>query len=200
MTHGGARPGAGRKPKFDRRVSVHVYMDADMRQRFLSMVEYIKEVNDDRSISASDVLLNLAIHWMMASVPEDDYGRWAAENREWLRENQPLEYERLGMRSDGEPDVSDMQKVIDGVAEACQIILDILQPVAERFIALGQEIYDTLYAAYVADGAIYGETQEGMLRWLEESREIARLRSEAQRLEEHHAMLRDFKEATDKPS
>lgn len=193
MTHGGARAGAGRKPKFDRRVSVHVYMDADMRQRFLSMVEYIKEVNDDRSISASDVLLNLAIHWMMASVPEDDYERWAAENREWLRENQPLEYKRLMQRSDEEPDVSDMQKVIDGVAEAGQIILDILRPVGDRFVAMGQEIYDSMYNLYVSQGAIYGETQEGMLRWLEEINEIARLRSEAQYMEDRHAMLRDFK-------
>lgn len=87
----------------------------------------------------------------------------------------------------------DLKKIIDGVAEAGQIILDILQPVADRFIAMGQEIMDTMYAAYVADGAIYGETQEGMLRWMEELNEIARLRSEAQRMEDHHAMLRDFK-------
>lgn len=92
--------------------------------------------------------------------------------------------------------MSDAQKVIDGVAEAGQVILDILRPVAERFVAMGQEIYDTMYAAYVADGAIYGETQEGMLRWMEEMNEIARLRSEAQRMEDRHAMLRDFKKTT----
>lgn len=88
---------------------------------------------------------------------------------------------------------SDVQKVVDGVAEAGQIILDILRPVAERFVAMGQEIYDTMYESYLSQGAIYGETEEGMLRWMEELNEIARLRSEAQRMEDHHAMLRDFK-------
>lgn len=194
MTHGGARPGAGRKPKFDRRVSVHVYMDGDMRQRFLSMVEYMKEVNDDRSISASDVLLNLAAHWM-AAIPEEDYLRWAADNQDWLRENQPLEYERTrrGSVKDGQHTQDDLQKIADGVNEFGQIILDILRPVGDRIIAMGQEVIDTMYAAYVADGAIYGETQEGMMRWMEEMNEIARLRSKAQRIEVHHAMLRDFR-------
>lgn len=85
--------------------------------------------------------------------------------------------------------MSNTQKIIDGMVEF-----------HGDLIATGQRIYDTMYAAYIADGAIYGESQEGMLRWMEELREIARLRSEAQRLEDHHAMLRDFKEATNKAS
>lgn len=79
------------------------------------------------------------------------------------------------------------------VSEFGHQILDILQPVAERFVQMGQEIYDTLYAAYVADGAIYGETQDGMLRWMEERNQIARLRSEADYIEQRQGMIRDFK-------
>lgn len=86
------------------------------------------------------------------------------------------------------------------VSEFGQKLVDTFRPVAERFIAMGQEIYDSMYALYVADGAIYGETQEGMLRWMEELNEIARLRSEAQYMEDRHAMLRDFKPTVNKPS
>lgn len=96
--------------------------------------------------------------------------------------------------------MSNTQKVIDGMAEFHSDLIAAIRPIAKSVIETGQRIYDTMYAAYIADGAIYGESQEGMLRWMEELREIARLCSEAQRLEDHHAMLRRFKEATNKAS
>jgi hypothetical protein len=93
----------------------------------------------------------------------------------------------------------DLQKIANGATEFGQIVLDILRPISDRFVAMGQEIMDAMYAAYVADGAIYGETREGMLRWMEETNEIARLRGEAQRMEDHHTILRDFGR-TNKPT
>lgn len=75
-----------------------------------------------------------------------------------------------------------------------------IQEIAADVLRAGQAIYDALYSAYLEDGAIYGETQDGMLRWINERNQIARLRCEADDIEHRQAMIRDFKQAIDKPS
>ena len=68
-----------------------------------------------------------------------------------------------------------------------------LTPAIESTLVIVERIGDALHTAYVEDGAIYGDTQEGLQRWLRECTEINRLRMQADRLEQHQAMVRDFK-------
>lgn len=56
-----------------------------------------------------------------------------------------------------------------------------------------RHINEVVYASYLADGAIYGETQEGYLRWLRERGEMEHLRMQAAHIEQHQQDLRDFK-------
>jgi len=57
-----------------------------------------------------------------------------------------------------------------------------------------QAFYDAVHAEYMACGAPYGDTQEGMLRWIEERCEIQRLRTEADRLEQRHRDMVEWRE------
>jgi hypothetical protein len=97
MTHGGAREGAGRKPKFIDRSSIHVYIDEAERQQFLCIIEYLKNEKQDPGISASDTLLQLAREFMRG-ISEEHYIEWAEDNPQWLKENYPLEHKRLNER------------------------------------------------------------------------------------------------------
>ena len=69
-----------------------------------------------------------------------------------------------------------------------------LQPTFEAYLKLAQDIHDALHTAYLEDGAIYGDTHEGLMRWLEECGKINRLRAEAERLEQYHEGMRQFKQ------
>jgi hypothetical protein len=43
-----------------------------------------------------------------------------------------------------------------------------LQPVFDYILAFGQAAHNAFYKMYLEDGAPYGETHEGMMRWLQE--------------------------------
>lgn len=63
-------------------------------------------------------------------------------------------------------------------------------------LAFARQVNDALYDEYMAHGAIYGESQEGMLRWLEEVGEYKRLEAEAEQIRLRHQMLADFRAKT----
>lgn len=85
------------------------------------------------------------------------------------------------------------ENLIKPLVQALQTLAEALQPVFKEVCTVIQAVNDALYAAYLKDGAIYGETQEGMLRWMKERGEIERLKMEAERLEQRQEMIRDFK-------
>ena len=43
-----------------------------------------------------------------------------------------------------------------------------LRPTVEQYMDAIQPLYDAIHAQYIAEGGIYGDTHEGMMRWLEE--------------------------------
>ena len=57
------------------------------------------------------------------------------------------------------------------------------------------KLYDAVWQAYLADGACYGETHEGMMRWLRERGEAERLRYEAEYILEHQQTVADLRRA-----
>jgi len=79
------------------------------------------------------------------------------------------------------------------IIEAAQTIVDAFVPTLQAISEAAQKIYDAIYQSYLDQGAIYGENHEGLMRWMKELGEIARLEAEAGRLREHHAMLANFK-------
>jgi hypothetical protein len=68
-----------------------------------------------------------------------------------------------------------------------------MRPAMEAFAEAAKGMYAAVYGEYVAHGAIYGETDEGFLRWLEEIGEINRLEAKAQRIRQQHEDLADFR-------
>ena len=85
------------------------------------------------------------------------------------------------------------EQIIQPMVQAFQAIAEALQPVFKDVLTVLQTLNDAVYAAYLEDGAIYGETQDGMLRWLREQDEIARLRMQAERIVQHQEAIRSFK-------
>jgi len=84
--------------------------------------------------------------------------------------------------------------VIQPLAKAFQAIAEAIKPAFEAALKVVQAVSDVVYNAYLEDGAIYGESHEGMMRWMKERGEIARLRQQAERIEQHQEMIRDFKQ------
>ncbi len=68
-----------------------------------------------------------------------------------------------------------------------------IRPVFDATLEMAQHIHDALHQAYVDDGAIYGDTHEGLMRWMHERSEIERLRAQAERIEQHQDSVRSFK-------
>lgn len=96
----------------------------------------------------------------------------------------------LPAASDGEPASNEWDTL------ATRWRQEVAQPLVEAFQALGQEhlpiaknvweitrtINGVVWDAYLEDGAIYGETSEGMLRWLKERRQHEQLKQQAELL------------------
>lgn len=87
------------------------------------------------------------------------------------------------------PNVEAMREFAAAVQRAGEIIAEVLRPVVEALMEFCRKAYEAIHAEYVRRGAIYGDTNDGMLRWLEEIVTIGRLRQEAEYLEQRHGML-----------
>lgn len=86
----------------------------------------------------------------------------------------------------------EMQGVAAAIAQAAQAMSTALLPAWKQVNVAIQNVYDALHAHYVAEGAIYGDTREGMMRWLRERGEIARHEAAAERLRQRQWMIADF--------
>ena len=71
--------------------------------------------------------------------------------------------------------------------EQVRVTLEALAPALQGF-------YNAVHTAYTDAGAPYGDTHEGLLRWVEERGEIARLQMEADRIEQHHKDMVELRE------
>jgi hypothetical protein len=80
------------------------------------------------------------------------------------------------------------------VQDIFQTIGEQIQPVFSQIAEVFQTIHQAIWTAYLEDGAIYGENNEGMWRWLRERKEIESLREKADRMEREIESLRRFRQ------
>lgn len=59
------------------------------------------------------------------------------------------------------------------------------KPVFEETLKIARHVCDVMYQAYLEDGAIYGESHDGLMRWMNELSEAKNLRAKAERIEQH---------------
>lgn len=82
-----------------------------------------------------------------------------------------------------------MQQASEIIKQAWAVIEEFIDSVMEAC----QKIYDWARDTYHAHGAPYGDTHEGLMRWWHEMLTIARLRQEADMLEQRHRMLAEIR-------
>jgi hypothetical protein len=70
------------------------------------------------------------------------------------------------------------QEAGQNIVESWQAMMKQLAPSVSTFIDAMGKMYEALHSEYIAAGAIYGDTHEGMMRWIRERAEINRLRYE----------------------
>ena len=80
------------------------------------------------------------------------------------------------------------------VQDTMRTIGKTLKPVIESIVKLSQHVSQAMHQSYSEAGTIYGDTHEGMMRWIEECGKINRLRQEADYLEQQHIGLRLFRQ------
>src|SRR5436309_1264092 len=95
---------------------------------------------------------------------------------------------------DESPDTPQVADIAEALQRAMTSIVEVMQPIMQTVVTLWGNIYSTLHNTYLEQGAIYGDSEEGMMRWLKECGEAARHRMEAERIEQYHAGMRAFKE------
>lgn len=86
-----------------------------------------------------------------------------------------------------------MSAFVDGLNKTFAAVAEALKPTMDAVLKAAETISAALWQAYRDEGAIYGDTQEGLQRWMDEQMKINRLRAEADRLEQYHEGLRQFK-------
>lgn len=93
----------------------------------------------------------------------------------------------------GDESIEAMHAFAEAVQRAGEIIAEALRPVIEAFMETCRELCAWFYDRYTKAGAIYGDTDEGMLRWWQEVLTIARLRREAEIIEWRHGTLMEMR-------
>lgn len=78
--------------------------------------------------------------------------------------------------------------------QAFEAITDFICDTWDAITDLLQKVYNWFHDRYTEAGAIYGDTHDGMLRWYGELATIARLRREADPIEQRHQMIADFQQ------
>lgn len=89
----------------------------------------------------------------------------------------------------------DLRKTLSGFMEN---IASTFQPIAENLSVAFKGIHDAIYLSYLEAGAPYGETDDGMYRWLKEVNEIYRMKREIERIRSHHEMLATLRQKVKK--
>jgi hypothetical protein len=88
----------------------------------------------------------------------------------------------------------DLEEVVKSITNMGEVISKTLTPLFQELIVAVQIAYDAFWQAYKDASMPYGETDEGLLRWVKEIGEVRRLQFEAERILLHHQMLVDFRQ------
>ena len=72
------------------------------------------------------------------------------------------------------------------VSEQMQHFIDVVTPV------MGQ-LYNAMYSKYLEEGAVYGESHEGMMRWMDDLAEIRRHEQSIEEIRQRHWFIADTK-------
>jgi hypothetical protein len=82
-------------------------------------------------------------------------------------------------------DEAELERVRRAFTEYGELLRGTVTPEVERVVAQIQQVVDALRSAYRTAGAIYGDTDDGMLRWLNELGEVARCKARIEELRQH---------------
>ena len=74
---------------------------------------------------------------------------------------------------------------------------EMIAEMAEVILPAIEKVTEVVHEGYVEQGAIYGDTTDGMLRWMRELSEANKYLIRAAYIKQRHQMLRDFKEKLD---
>jgi len=85
------------------------------------------------------------------------------------------------------------QKQLVEIEKAFSAIGETLVEKMERLLPTAQRFYDAVYAQYLEEGAIYGESHEGVMRWIEDLAEIDRHRQAIEEIKMRHWIIADTK-------
>jgi hypothetical protein len=62
-----------------------------------------------------------------------------------------------------------MASLGDALSQLAQAVAASLAPVVKAIAEVARKLYDLLWQQYLGEGAIYGRTHEGMMKWLGEA-------------------------------
>lgn len=97
---------------------------------------------------------------------------------------------------------AERQEQWEQFGETVEAFLEILEEwamrMSEQILPKVQQFWDIVWDAYVAQGAVYGETHEGMMRWMHELGEAEQQEAQAAQIREHHEMLAGLRRAGEK--
>lgn len=79
------------------------------------------------------------------------------------------------------------------VREACSIVYKTIFDFVEVAMPMVWNFSNLLYGKYLESGAIYGETYEGFICWLNDIAEIQRHQQAIEEIKMRHWMIGDFK-------
>lgn len=65
----------------------------------------------------------------------------------------------------------------------------VIMQIAEQLLPIIQQIYNALHDKYLEAGAPYGDTQEGLLRWMDEIAEIRHMEMRIEEITSSHQAL-----------
>lgn len=83
---------------------------------------------------------------------------------------------------------------INRIGEAFQQAAHALQPQIDALVTLYQEvIYPRSHQAYLDAGAPYGDTHDGLMRWLRDESEVLRHQRQIDAIRQRQQMIVDFR-------
>lgn len=85
-----------------------------------------------------------------------------------------------------------VQEIADVFTQAFNDFAAAMQPTIEQCIDATYPVYRAMFDQYIAEGAIYGATHEGMIRWLEERAAAAGVEANAQYLRDRQWAIEDM--------
>ncbi len=84
-------------------------------------------------------------------------------------------------------------KTVEAARATAEQLCAGFKEVIERIMPAARQLSETLRATYIEAGAPYGDTHEGMMRWMDECNEAAALETRAESIRQHHLLLADMR-------